>query len=58
MKVVRVYGSYLGEKKLAWIGFEDRVELYFKKQGKYLVRIIPTPEWDWTGWDNRYQIGA
>lgn len=58
MKVVRIYGTYYGQRKLAWVGFEDRVELYFNKRGKYLVRNFPTPEWEWTGWDSQYQIGA
>lgn len=51
--IVRLYGVCYGVKRLAWIGTDDRLDLYFFPVGgnKYMRRGPSEP-----GWSDRYQL--
>lgn len=54
-KVVKIFGYCWGERRLAWIGFEDRLDYYFVSVGHgrfYRVNGPPTE-----GWGKNYERG-
>lgn len=55
MKVVRLYGSQWGIRRLAWVGFADRIEFYFVPigHGRYMRYGVQPSE----GWSDTYTLG-